>query len=271
MHLQHRHAQAELAHLGVLDASHLSAIVGGVNDEQIAACAEHIAACAELTQFAAQLDDHGGSSSGDSTGKDWGHRGADAADGADADAEGDGDGDGDGRKKKVRDRGVAWSEEEHKLFLQGLDKFGKGDWRSISRQCVLTRTPAQVASHAQKYFIRQEGGGKEKPGSASPFMISRHSSRVCQTATSASGASRIGRLLLRLRPRRHLPTPRATVAAGAVPVRPLPHPVPPVPPQPLPPLPSRPPLPRRRRHNQRRPSQRPRPLKVGLGWARPAR
>ena len=164
MHLQHRHAQAELAHLGVLDASHLSAIVGGVNDEQIAACAEHIAACAELTQFAAQLDDHGGSSSGDSTGKDWGHRGADAADGADADAEGDGDGDGDGRKKKVRDRGVAWSEEEHKLFLQGLDKFGKGDWRSISRQCVLTRTPAQVASHAQKYFIRQEGGGKEKPG-----------------------------------------------------------------------------------------------------------
>ncbi|KOO21131.1 DNA binding, partial [Chrysochromulina tobinii] len=156
--------QAELAHLGVLDASHLSAIVGGVNDEQIAACAEHIAACAELTQFAAQLDDHGGSSSGDSTGKDWGHRGADAADGADADAEGDGDGDGDGRKKKVRDRGVAWSEEEHKLFLQGLDKFGKGDWRSISRQCVLTRTPAQVASHAQKYFIRQEGGGKEKPG-----------------------------------------------------------------------------------------------------------
>ena len=162
--LQRRHAQAELAHLGVLDASHLSAIVGGVNDEQIAACAEHIAACAELTQFAAQLDDHGGSSSGDSTGKDWGHRGASAADGADADAEGDGDGDGDGRKKKVRDRGLAWSEEEHKLFLQGLDKFGKGDWRSISRQCVLTRTPAQVASHAQKYFIRQEGGGKEKPG-----------------------------------------------------------------------------------------------------------
>ena len=67
-------------------------------------------------------------------------------------------------EKKKRDRGHAWSEEEHKLFLLGLERFGKGDWRSISRQCVLTRTPAQVASHAQKYFIRQEGGGNQKAG-----------------------------------------------------------------------------------------------------------
>lgn len=38
--------------------------------------------------------------------------------------------------------------------MLGLDKFGKGDWRSISRNFVITRTPTQVASHAQKYFIR---------------------------------------------------------------------------------------------------------------------
>ena len=42
-----------------------------------------------------------------------------------------------------------------RLFLLGLDKFGKGDWRSISRNFVISRTPTQVASHAQKYFIRQ--------------------------------------------------------------------------------------------------------------------
>ena len=53
-----------------------------------------------------------------------------------------------------RRKGIPWTEEEHRLFLLGLSKFGKGDWRSISRQYVLSRTPTQVASHAQKFFIR---------------------------------------------------------------------------------------------------------------------
>ncbi|KAI9109265.1 hypothetical protein K1719_019888 [Acacia pycnantha] len=63
-----------------------------------------------------------------------------------------------------RKKGVPWTEEEHKLFLMGLKKHGKGDWRNISRNFVVTRTPTQVASHAQKYFIRQlsGGGGKDK-------------------------------------------------------------------------------------------------------------
>ncbi|XP_059300258.1 transcription factor SRM1-like [Lycium ferocissimum] len=53
-----------------------------------------------------------------------------------------------------RRRGVAWTEEEHRSFLRGLEKYGRGDWRSISRYCVISRTPTQVASHAQKYFSR---------------------------------------------------------------------------------------------------------------------
>lgn len=49
-----------------------------------------------------------------------------------------------------------------RLFLLGLKKYGKGDWRSISRNFVITRTPTQVASHAQKYFIRLNSGSKDK-------------------------------------------------------------------------------------------------------------
>ncbi|XP_028779943.1 transcription factor DIVARICATA-like [Neltuma alba] len=64
--------------------------------------------------------------------------------------------------EQERKKGVPWTEEEHKLFLLGLKKYGKGDWRNISRNFVGTRTPTQVASHAQKYFIRQLSGGKDK-------------------------------------------------------------------------------------------------------------
>ncbi|KAG5522875.1 hypothetical protein RHGRI_034874 [Rhododendron griersonianum] len=60
-----------------------------------------------------------------------------------------------GSVNRERKRGVPWTEKEHKLFLLGLEKVGKGDWRGISRNYVKTRTPTQVASHAQKHFLRR--------------------------------------------------------------------------------------------------------------------
>lgn len=58
--------------------------------------------------------------------------------------------------------GVPWTEEEHRMFLLGLQKLGKGDWRGIARNYVISRTPTQVASHAQKYFIRQTNVSRRK-------------------------------------------------------------------------------------------------------------
>ncbi|KAI7735297.1 hypothetical protein M8C21_019234 [Ambrosia artemisiifolia] len=65
-------------------------------------------------------------------------------------------------RAQERKKGLPWSEDEHRRFLAGLEKLGKGDWRGISRNFVTTRTPTQVASHAQKYFLRQASLVKKK-------------------------------------------------------------------------------------------------------------
>lgn len=51
------------------------------------------------------------------------------------------------KSEQERRKGIPWTEEEHRLFLLGLSKFGKGDWRSISRNFVVSRTPTQVRLH----------------------------------------------------------------------------------------------------------------------------
>eukprot|EP00164_Ancoracysta_twista_P003507 GFYU01004682.1.p1 GENE.GFYU01004682.1~~GFYU01004682.1.p1 ORF type:complete len:270 (+),score=89.90 GFYU01004682.1:264-1073(+) len=46
-----------------------------------------------------------------------------------------------------------WTPDEHQRFLEGVDKFGPKDVKSIAA-LVGTRNPTQVRTHAQKYYLR---------------------------------------------------------------------------------------------------------------------
>ncbi|KAI6698419.1 hypothetical protein NL676_018538 [Syzygium grande] len=110
-----------------------------------------------------------------------------------------------------RKKGVPWTEEEHRKFFMGLKKYGKGDWRNISCYFVITRTPTQVAIHAQKHFISQLTGGKDKqrssihnittvllPESDPPWPVKRQ-------PASPDNSSTITKLPLQSQPHDHHP------------------------------------------------------------------
>ncbi|KAG1360786.1 transcription factor KUA1 [Cocos nucifera] len=89
------------------------------------------------------------------------------------------------RGGRGRKRGMPWTEEEHRTFLSGLKMLGKGDWRGISRNFVTTRTPTQVASHAQKYFLRQTNPTKKKRRSSLFDVVISDPLQAPESETSA--------------------------------------------------------------------------------------
>nr|GEV65039.1 transcription factor MYBS3 [Tanacetum cinerariifolium] len=59
--------------------------------------------------------------------------------------------------------GTPWTEEEHRLFLLGLQKLGKGDWRGIARNYVLSRTPTQAEESPEDQFMLPPAPGADHP------------------------------------------------------------------------------------------------------------
>lgn len=58
-----------------------------------------------------------------------------------------------------------------RLFLLGLEIYSRGDWINIATNVVKTRSPTQVASHAQKYFCRQASNNTGKRRSIHDITI----------------------------------------------------------------------------------------------------
>ncbi|KAF2298792.1 hypothetical protein GH714_027847 [Hevea brasiliensis] len=112
------------------------------------------------------------------------------------------------RSDQERRKGIPWTEEEHRLFLLGLNKFGKGDWRSISRNFVISRTPTQVASHAQKYFIRLNSMNRDRRRSSIHDItsvnngdVSPHQAPITGQQADTGAAAAIGTVVkLRVQP-----------------------------------------------------------------------
>lgn len=68
-----------------------------------------------------------------------------------------------------KDQSGRWTDEEHNLFLEGLERYGK-NWKAIER-VVGTRTATQARSHAQKYFLKADKGKSLLSGSALKILM----------------------------------------------------------------------------------------------------
>lgn len=65
----------------------------------------------------------------------------------------------------------------------------QGQWREIARHYVPTRTSTQVASHAQKHFIRQQDGKRKRRSSLFDLQVPEFDAvRCAHRGGSAPGA-----------------------------------------------------------------------------------
>jgi SHAQKYF class myb-like DNA-binding protein len=81
---------------------------------------------------------------------------------------------------KKRASSGRWTQAEHEAFLKGLNIYGR-EWKKVALQ-ISTRTPAQIRSHAQKYFAKLSREELAQ-GASSP---SSHSDAITGTSGAAA-------------------------------------------------------------------------------------
>ena len=79
-------------------------------------------------------------------------------------------------KRSGEEKVGRWTEEEHEIFLHGLQLHGK-QWKTIATM-IGTRTVVQVRTHAQKYFQKLERKNKDQgnAGGASKSKVGKRKS-----------------------------------------------------------------------------------------------
>ena len=59
-----------------------------------------------------------------------------------------------GKRRNINREPVRyWTEEEHRLFLVGVQRYGGRNYKALSEH-IKTRTPTQVRTHLQKYLLK---------------------------------------------------------------------------------------------------------------------